>query len=321
MRHIKPILTLIATSMVMPELVTGSTPLYGFLNPVSILILFLGYGIAVLLIREFIVRNTINFLGMFLIGVAYVGLNEGLIAKTLTLQTGVPFPVFDNYGYILGISVPWVLMMGVWHALYSVVFPIVATHFLFPDASKEPWIGKKKAFLFCAVVFFLALGAFFGSHRGVGTPEQLAIIVISMIALFFAGWFFGRKRWDSQKVNGAVSMRPVWLGMSMFLTWTVLLALIIVATKMPLIIFFAVFAAVIIFYARTLKNRIGITNDTLLLFILGGYLQTAVTGIVLTVFAPATAIERIPSEIFILFVSVLLIRKVLSENKKHFHLE
>ena len=103
---IRPTLTLLLLTTVVPELLTGSTPLYGFLNPGQLVFLTLGYGLAILLVRELGVRLGIGLGGLILFGLAYGIFNEGLVAKTFLLDRSLPVPQYDGYGYWLGISFP-----------------------------------------------------------------------------------------------------------------------------------------------------------------------------------------------------------------------
>ncbi len=66
-----PIIALILFSSVVPELVTGSTPLSGFVRPGTLLFLLVGYGLAVLVIREYALRSRMGLAGLFLAGLAY----------------------------------------------------------------------------------------------------------------------------------------------------------------------------------------------------------------------------------------------------------
>ena len=62
-----------------------------FFNPGTFLFLFLGYGVPVLLIREFVVRYNFGLAGTFALGMAYGVFNEGFLAKTMILGTTSPF--------------------------------------------------------------------------------------------------------------------------------------------------------------------------------------------------------------------------------------
>lgn len=311
----KSIATLIAFAMVMPELVTGSTPLYGFLNPISLIILFIGYGIAVLLVREFFVRKNLGYFGLLLLGLAYVVINEGLLAKTMIIHNAIPVNMFDNYGFFAGISWPWSLAMGLWHAVYSVMFPILATHFLYPEVSKEPWLGKKTSVVLFVVVLAFSMLLFFGSNRVVGTGGQLIVLLFWMIAFVIGALYFGKKRAQVTEPVAQVNKKPIWLGVSTFLFITVLLTFIMAGLKLPFIIFLIAFIGGIALYIRILNKKIGVNNDTLLLFILGGYLETAIAGLLIALlFTPLSLVERLPAEIIILIIATVLIRKVIKKN-------
>ncbi|MBU6403024.1 MAG: hypothetical protein KGS61_22100, partial [Verrucomicrobia bacterium] len=130
-----------ALATVLPELFSGSTPLPAFvLNPGLLFLLFLGYGVAVLLVREVAVRCRVGLAGLFVLGLGYSILNEGLLARTLIRQTGLPVPLYDRFGYLGGISLPWTAGIGTWHACASVWFPILLTHHLFPQFRATPWL-------------------------------------------------------------------------------------------------------------------------------------------------------------------------------------
>src|SRR5262245_17680889 len=133
MPNAKPALLLIILSPILAELLTASTPVTVFVAPATLaLFLFLGYGIPVLLIREFAVRIHAWVGGLLTLGFAYGIYNEGLLAKTIIQKTQLPLNGFDNYGYVLGLSVPWMVVIGLWHATAAVLYPILICQMLFP---------------------------------------------------------------------------------------------------------------------------------------------------------------------------------------------
>ena len=169
-----PVATLLALATVLPELFSGSTPLISFLNPGLLLLLFLGYGLAILLLRELALRCRSGLLGLFFLGLAYSVFNEGLLAKTLIVEKNLPVGLYDHYGYWLGISFPWAAGIGAWHACASGIFPILLTHHFFPGAREESWLNSKLALILGLLLMFLACVAFLGiSENGVkGTPAM-----------------------------------------------------------------------------------------------------------------------------------------------------
>ncbi len=67
------------------EVLSENTPILTALHPVPFVLLILTYGVPVVLIREIAVARRLNVVGIILLGVGYGMLNEGVLAKTLTL--------------------------------------------------------------------------------------------------------------------------------------------------------------------------------------------------------------------------------------------
>ena len=124
------------------------------LNPATWFWFILSYGIPILFIREAWVRLNLNVLAVLIWGVAYGIFNEGIIAQTLTQLNGDPAGAFIGYGTIFGIHLSWATFILTFHALFSVLTPILLAHFFFPAAARVPWLGKK---LFITVAILAAL--------------------------------------------------------------------------------------------------------------------------------------------------------------------
>ena len=274
-----PMATLLALTTIIPELFTGSTPPVGFLNPGLLLFLFLGYGVAVLLIRELVIRWHCGILGLFFLGLAYSIFNEGLLAKTLILEKGLPVPSYDNYGYVLGISFPWAAGIGTWHACASVMFPIVLTHHFFPNGRDEPWLNGKVALISGGLLILLGCAVFLGnSQKGIkGTFSQLAVLLAIMLVGFALA-----SRCKGEVLPGAASspVRPLLLGLSVLLPfWGVAF---LASARVPLVVFFLALVSIILGYAWVLKRRRWLAPPGLLFFAVGWYLHNAVQAAVIT---------------------------------------
>jgi len=120
----KALVLLLITPFLLTELLTGNIGFPYILDPATFITLIIVYGFPILIIRELVVRWQGGALSIFLLGLTYGLFNEGIIAKTLMMQQALPIPIMDGYGYILGISIPFTLLIVPWHALYSVMFPI-----------------------------------------------------------------------------------------------------------------------------------------------------------------------------------------------------
>ena len=304
---IRPTLTLLLLTTVVPELLTGSTPLYGFLNPGLLVFLTLGYGLAILLVRELAVRLGIGLGGLILFGLAYGVFNEGLLAKTFLLHRALPVPQYDDYGYWLGISFPWAAGITAWHAFASVVFPVSLTHYFFPQASRKPWLNGKVALALGIVLLLLASLVFLGpSEKGVkGTPPQLALLFTMMSVLFVLGTVF---KGSPLAHCGSPSWKPVILGMSIILPFTLLST--IAAGKISPLVYIVALAGAFCAYGWLLKRLGWLSLTGFLCFGIGWYLQNAVISILVRLSNPPLAASSALVDALILFILWRQIRRV-----------
>ena len=142
--HWKPIVALLFITPFLTELLTGSLPASAFFRPqVFLFLATIGYGFPILLLREFAVRRQLGIFGLLALGFVYGIYNEGILAKTFYLATNVPLNNFDGYGYNYGIAIPWAINISTWHALHSLLYPIVAIYYFFPAHRESPWLNWK----------------------------------------------------------------------------------------------------------------------------------------------------------------------------------
>jgi len=94
----RPLLWLMLLVPLLTEVVTGSTPLHRYLDPVNILLAILGYCLPVLVLRAYIVRFNLGFPAVFALGVAFGLYNEGLGSKTAIITETLPIEQFSCYG-------------------------------------------------------------------------------------------------------------------------------------------------------------------------------------------------------------------------------
>jgi hypothetical protein len=304
-----PIATLLALTTVLPELFSGSTAPMGFLKPGLLIFLFLGYGLAILLIRELAVRCRSGLLGLFFLGLAYSVFNEGLLAKTLIIEKSLPVGLYDHYGYLLGISFPWAAGIGAWHACASVIFPILLTHHFFPGAKERPWLNGKIALILGLLLMLLASVAFLDtSEKGVkGTPLQLAVLLVIMFVGFLLGAVSKGKVLD--RASSSVT-KPLLLGFSILIPFWGLGFL--ASAKAPLAVFFVVWLTVILVYAWVLNRQHWLTLPSFLFFGVGFYLHNVVQAAVFVSIPgknPARALVMTLLDGLILFLLLRQIRR------------
>jgi hypothetical protein len=160
-KRLLPPITLALIIPFLTELLSGNTSAPAFIRPWTYAMLVLAYGVPALLIRDLFVRWRLALPGLFILGLAYGIYNEGILAKTLLRNEGVPMNAFDHYS-ALGVNWPWAFLIVPWHALQAILFPIALVAWLFPDARSETWLsrgvfaaGVLIALVFGCFVFFV----------------------------------------------------------------------------------------------------------------------------------------------------------------------
>ena len=139
-----PIVLMLVLPAVLAELILEATPAPEFFAPATLLLFtFIGYGMPVLVIREFAVRCKMSTAGIFVLGLAYGIYNEGFLAKTLLMEHDVPNPAFDQYSMLGGINIAWMSVICIYHAMCSVLFPILIVHACYPEEAEPRGWGEK----------------------------------------------------------------------------------------------------------------------------------------------------------------------------------
>jgi len=264
----RPLIALMLFTTIVPELITGSTPLARFAQPGVFLFLLVGYGLAVLVIREFAVRARMGAGGIFLAGIAYGLFNEALLAKTSILTTGLPIAEFSGYGMAFGIGVPWTLTISVWHACASVWFPIAFVHALFPHRAASPWMPAWVLGLLSTLLLLFGCASFLSPQRIQGTPQQLVLLLGCMALLFEAASFCRRAH-----VADRPSIRAFWLGCSVFVAMFIVLSKTLAGRHVPIALYLTALSGIVLLYAWRLQRKGWLTGPGLLLFALGWYAQ------------------------------------------------
>jgi hypothetical protein len=274
------VLTLMFLSAFLPEVCSGNTPITQFFTPpVFAFLVILGYGVPVLLIRELAVRRHMSIAGILIAGFAYGFYNEGLLAKTMILIGGVPMSSFNNYGDAFGIAIPWALSISLFHAIASVLLPILLTHAIFPNLRDKPWINPWLAFALAALVLSFGALWFMGPFLQHGTPLQLVIFLSMLLGGVAVASRFTKG--EEQLVTPPAGVFALLLGLSVILPFLGLTLL--AALKVPLLLFVAVWCALLGTYAWAVTSRGWQNPPNILLFGLGLYmawvLATMIVGV------------------------------------------
>lgn len=152
---------LVLVAPLVAEVVASSnTPAYLF--PVVAPLYAVIYGLPALLIRELWVRHRIGWPGFVLLGVAYAGLNEGVIAATwFKIEPDAKVLVFTaaEVGRIHGVNWTLVANLAVYHTIWSMLVPIVLMEAWSTRGRSRPWLGRSGIVLAVLALVFVLVGS------------------------------------------------------------------------------------------------------------------------------------------------------------------
>jgi len=248
----------------MMELLTGNLSIASFFSPVVLLILFIGYSIPVLLLRELSVKWKLGTEGVFILGIIYGIINEGLGAKTLLSSTGLPTPSFNDYGYF-GINLSFSAYVLVIQSLVSVVIPIRIVHHFFPEIKGQYWLGNITRLIFAALSILGICLIFFSPYPSKVNPLFFPLFIMVILALASAARSLSRGEEPDRPRIGLL-----FVGMSFVLIYGIGLDLI-ANLKVHLVLFFISWAAITLLYSRFFSH---------FLFGIGVYMLFGITGII-----------------------------------------
>ncbi len=310
------IASLVLISTFLPELFSGSTPLLGFLAPGLFLFLLLGYGLAVLVVRELAVRCGAGLAGLLLFGFGYGIFNEGLLAKTLIIDEHLPLPTYDHYGVVMGISVPFAVTIAVWHAFASVAFPIVLTHHCFPKARHVAWLKTSIVTVLGIVLLFLGSAVFLGtSPKGItGTRPQLAVFLVTILACCAVA---SRLKGTMPSVPSTAAVKPLLAGFCVIVPFFALAA--IAGAKLSPAVFFACLAAIVGLYAWLLNRNGWLAPPPFAFFGLGWYLHNTLMALLTIAFLLHAAGRALYTGLVAAAILLLLFRQVRTSAIVTFH--
>ncbi len=273
----KPLLYLMVLVPLLTEVVTGSTPIHGFLDPMTVLLAIIGYCLPVLVVRAWAVRFKLGFPALFALGVAFGLFNEGLGSKTAILTDALPIVQFTSYGRWLDVNFPWIASIGLYQALAAVCLPILFVHHRFPDQRHQPWISHRVTVALTIVLLLIGCGFFLSPVRIQGTPVQMAIILAMMAAAVVLALVLPRSPDTWRGSATSPSLAALLFGLSIVSASVLLPAL--AAQAVPVWLYAVVFACGAGFYIWVLKRKGWDRTPNLTLFGLGFYMQSAAIGL------------------------------------------
>jgi hypothetical protein len=139
-------------------MLTGSAPPAQWLQPATWFFVVCLYGPGTVLVRELSIRWRTGVIGVILLGAAYGILEEGLDVMSFF---NTAWPDLGNaalYGRWGDTSWLWTVHLTGFHAIFSIVIPILIVHLVFPQARNEPWLGRPGLGLMAALLFLSVAG-------------------------------------------------------------------------------------------------------------------------------------------------------------------
>lgn len=288
MHYWRPIVTLLALSTLLTEILSGNLPVAGLAQPfVVFLFVTIGYGFPVLVLREIWVRKQFGLVQLFLLGVGYGIYNEGLYARTIFNPFHSPVDVMATYGLVGDVRIPWLLSIGSWHALFAVIFTIIIVHYFFPKDAAKPWISVQTAWLLGLVCVGVGVWRFLDP---VAFVEQLSGGMPNLIFMFFCAvalWgvvMVLPSHPTVTVVGGVPSWKYFFTGVSLFLS-LYLIPVLIAGLRVPVTIFTLYFAAITLFFGYIALRQQSITLSQAWRVALGGEVACALMVLFLAIFS------------------------------------
>ncbi|MHA1664215.1 MAG: hypothetical protein ACTSVW_00055 [Candidatus Njordarchaeales archaeon] len=181
----KSILLLLFFSPMIGELLSGSAPPIEFFNPIGLIMLISLYGCGALIIREIVKRYNKGYFSVLLLGAAYGIWEEGIVVKSFFNPNWPDVGIYGTYGRFLGVNWIWSLELTIYHAVISILVPIITVDLFYKDLRETQFLGKKGLSL---AFFAFVLDSFLFN---ILTPYQPSFLhyIFTIIVIFLIGYF------------------------------------------------------------------------------------------------------------------------------------
>jgi hypothetical protein len=139
----RPLWALVLLSPIIAEMMSGSTPPIGWLNPIAVLFLIWLYGAGVLVVRETAVRWKTGWPSILLLGAAYGIIEEGLAVKSFFDPGWKDLGTLGWFGRWLDVNWVWTVWLTIFHAVVSIAIPIFLAECIWPRIRGQPLTSKR----------------------------------------------------------------------------------------------------------------------------------------------------------------------------------
>jgi hypothetical protein len=189
-----PLLFLLLLTPGIPEYLSASSQLTVLVIFPPLFFLFLAanlglYGSGVLLIREAMIRWKKGWASVFLLGVGYGILEEGIDLWTLFYSKANPVGNLGFYGHWLGVNWVWTVGLLIFHSVYSIGLPIFLFGLVFPELKSKSLVsgGKLWTTIACliadSIFLFLLVSAIYGPYNPGGGLILFSGLVITILVV------------------------------------------------------------------------------------------------------------------------------------------
>jgi hypothetical protein len=211
------LLTLLALSPLVGEVISGSTPPLLVIQPFSLVFLPTLYGISAVLIHEILIRRRLGWGAALLMGAAFGIFQEALIVQTWFnfISPRSPTHSTGGYGVLWGTSWVWALNLTFYHAVVSITIPLIWASLLSPRRFALPWLGRKGAIALtvwilalCGVLAYFVAFTQFAADGYTGPPLAPYLVACALtLAALLLGAFV---RFPPPRANGSEPAPGLW---------------------------------------------------------------------------------------------------------------
>ncbi|MDO8472708.1 MAG: hypothetical protein Q7T05_02700 [Dehalococcoidia bacterium] len=201
----RPALVLLLLSPAIGELLSSSAPPVEFFNPIRLMIFCALYGGGAILVRELKLYWRKGWLAVFLLGLAYAIVEEGLMCKSFFDPKWPDIGLLGSYGRWGGVNWVWAELLSVGHSVYSIAIPILLMELTFPNRRDEHWVSPRCAVVIAVIMALDVVLGYFGMSKY--RPPMGPFLAFAALA---AGLVYAAKAldWPGATVTGE-PQRPV----------------------------------------------------------------------------------------------------------------
>ena len=188
MRRFLPVCFLFVLSPLVAEVLIGNIPLTHLFS-LSRLPLLLFYGTGAILIREVARRRGLGWSRIVLLGIAFGLLEEGPVLQTVFTPSN-SFQIANlTVGRAFGVNWLYAETVIGYHAIWSIVLPLLLTELLFANQRSQPWLGTVGLWVDGVIFTLIALFGGFAFAKalhattGYVPPLLPNLVAVGLIAL------------------------------------------------------------------------------------------------------------------------------------------